>query len=517
MKGHARRYRHLHGQASMPAGRWASELPALPAELPYSDEYTGEARVLRHLSEQAVWHLDADGTSNVLDFSSFQDPLCGLLKRWAVWALRRSAVSTVCKHQLGLRRLHAAHGADSLLQCLSLSPMQLRERWYGSVLPEEASVDIRGLKSLLHFASEHSIGQLKPGHADFIGGLRGPTQDKYAAVRAGEVFLRAREEALLVDYFDELNGRLAKAPKSVTPIQLRDSCVLLASYQYGFRPLQIAKVRLSDVRLYELEGLAGPAVHVTFATVKQRWSATVRPLTRAVKREWSPMFVAFLSYRQAHASEFARARAVSLSLFGLTPPEVSKLIQTVTRAITGIVRSANELRHTAAQRLADAGAAKEELMEFMGHASAETGLVYFDSSPTQAARVNKALGLSPIYTAVVQVARSRTIDKAALLGLPPDMQIGGSPHGVPIAGIGACVSGQSLCVKNPVLSCYGCRKFMPIRDPAMHRMVLEGLRPVVHQFFAASRGEAQGPAYAQLTRTLAAVQAVVDSVGGKAS
>jgi hypothetical protein len=44
--------------------------------------------------------------------------------------------------------------------------------------------------------------------------------------------------------------------------------------------------------------------------------------------------------------------------------------------------------------------------------------VYFDSSPAQAGRLNKALALSPLYSAVVEVAKTRAIDKARLLGLP---------------------------------------------------------------------------------------------------
>lgn len=64
----------------------------------------------------------------------------------------------------------------------------------------------------------------------------------------------------------------------------------------------------------------------------------------------------------------------------------------------------------------------------MGHATTLTANVYFDASPTQAQRVNQALALSNIYSNVAEVARTRTIDKTALLGLPPDQQIGGVPR-----------------------------------------------------------------------------------------
>lgn len=95
--------------------------------------------------------------------------------------------------------------------------------------------------------------------------------------------------------------------------------------------------------------------------------------------------------------------------------------------------------------------------------------------------------------------------------MPPDQQIGAVPHGIPIAGIGGCGIGQSLCVKNPVLSCYTCRKFMPLKDSRIHEEVVESLRPVVMDFANASRGNNESPAYTQLRRMLtAATQVAAD-------
>ncbi|MEZ0470085.1 hypothetical protein [Luteimonas salinilitoris] len=96
-------------------------------------------------------------------------------------------------------------------------------------------------------------------------------------------------------------------------------------------------------------------------------------------------------------------------------------------------------------------------------------------------------------------------------------QIGGAPHGVPIAGIGGCTSGQAACPYNPILSCYGCRKFMPIHDVQMHSKVLADFRGVARFFHDSSRGDAVSPAYLQLERTIAEVQAVVVELEGSPS
>ncbi len=487
--------------------------PNLPDEFIYYDDFSGERRTILDPSGNDVWVLHDGGRTHTIDFTMFEGDLRQLLKRWALWALERSTPGSVAVLHCANRKLLRALGREMFLNCLRLHPMELRADWHSKIPQTFSQGTVRGLKSFLHFCCEKSLGQLRPNHAGFVGSFRLPTRDKYAAVRGGSVFLSLHEEGHLVDYFDNLNAKVRSDRTSVSIEELRAGSVLLTSYQHAFRPLQIAKLRRRDVRVYP-SGSEGPVIHATFETVKQKWTTPPRPLTRSFKREWAFMLAAFIEHRDAHPEKFRSDGHLIAqdSFFGLSPGSVSHLIVEKTEAIFERSRSANELRHTAAQRMADAGATKEELAEFLGHTSLETGLIYFDQSPTQAARLNKALALSPIYSAIVEVARTGTIDKAALLGLPADRQVMGCPHGIPIAGIGACELGQSLCAKNPVLSCYGCRNFLPVADAATHRCVLESLRPVVRFFFDASREEAQMPAYGQLTRTLAAVEEVIKSV-----
>ncbi|MDX2387958.1 hypothetical protein GHK29_34040 [Sinorhizobium medicae] len=91
--------------------------------------------------------------------------------------------------------------------------------------------------------------------------------------------------------------------------------------------------------------------------------------------------------------------------------------------------------------------------------------VYFDKSPAQAQRINEALAISPIYANVAKIAKTKTIDKLTLLGLPPEKQVGAVPHGIPIAGIGGCDLGQNLCMKNPVVACYTCTSRLLKKGP----------------------------------------------------
>lgn len=81
-----------------------------------------------------------------------------------------------------------------------------------------------------------------------------------------------------------------------------------------------------------------------------------------------------------------------------------------------------------------------------------------------------------------------------------------------MSGIGGCNLGQSLCSKNPVLSCYTCSKFLPLGEIDVHERVLEQFRPIVVEFASASRDNRISPAFVQLKATLDGVRHVIQSL-----
>lgn len=483
-----------------------SKLPPLPSVIRYLDDFADAWRSIQKPSSSSKWMLQADGSKSVIDFNTFEAPLRDILKHWAAWALARLSATTVDNYYQGLLAIYRTHGPDIFIKSISTSPLKLKEIWHLEILPRHGQFPLRSFKSYLFFACDMALGELSPGYSDFIGSFKLPKTDKYSAVRSGSVFLHADEEATIVDYLDDINARNLS---NIEFEELRLACILCLSYQHAMRPIQIAKVRLSDVRIYPDANGEPPVIHITFYRAKQRSTSKRLPMVRKIKREWAFIFERVYAMRSTDASYFTEKEALEDSLFGITPISVSKVIAKATDEISGVRRTANHLRHSAAQRHVDAGASQVELAEFMGHSYADTGLVYFDASPAQADRINKALAISPVYSKVAEIAETRTINKAELLRVAPEHQIGGLPHGIPIAGIGSCEIGQSLCSKNPILSCYSCRKFMAVAEVDVHREVLKKLRPVVRFFYDESRGEANSPAYIQLRRTLESVQAVI--------
>lgn len=148
-------------------------------------------------------------------------------------------------------------------------------------------------------------------------------------------------------------------------------------------------------------------------------------MTRRMKLEWAPFFAAWQARSNTSDDEGGRKffRAESSR-------EVSLRIANLVRAILGSVQigTATDLRHTAAQRLVDAGASHEELAAFMGHSQLNTGLVYYQTSASHAERVNQALGASEVYRRVAKIAHDRFISADELVSLKGEQQIGGVPH-----------------------------------------------------------------------------------------
>lgn len=482
-----------------------SALPPLPSAVRYWDDYLDAHHIIRDLAKTDLWTVTCNGKDQVIRFDSLPQGCRALLKLVVVEQLSRLSPVSVLYYFEHAMNAFDRFGAGTLMELLiGLMPSESREFWVRTVVPNCRIGEAVALKAVLHSLCNQAIGPWAPSFDDYVSKFPTPKVDIYKTVRTGDCFVPLDQQSLIIDYFDELTALIGANAEQVETSVLRDACLLIVNHQHAFRPGQIARIRVPDVRIHNTG-----AVHLAVGLAKQRRGEAMRRVTRRVKREWCPLFI---EYHARRGREEVPEGIPKDAYFLLTPDSVSDAITALVQELTGERWTPTDIRHTAAQRLADAGVSHIALSEFMGHASTRTANVYFDTSPTQAQRVNQALALSPIYANVAEVARTRTIDKAALMRLPPDKQIGGMPHGIPIAGIGGCAVGQSACVKNPVLSCYTCRKFMPVKDAAVHDDVVESLRPVVLEFAEACRGNEESPAYTQLRRTLTAAQRVAADV-----
>lgn len=478
-------------------------LPPLPSVLRYMDDFDDILRSLKRYDKDDVFIVYSNGTKITLDFS----PLSTIYKLIAKSIFLHFvscdfSISTAYGYYVSLRDLDSEMMDELLLS----GPADIKHVW--SKLLTRYSNNPKlfvAVRAMLVFLCRSHILGWSPHYLNFISyTLPGPFYDKYATVRRGDAFLAAQEEALIVNYLDTL-ATTPRASLEKLPIPtLEPACMLLCSYLFGMRPIQIAMLVMRDVRVWQEKDITCPAVHLTFKMVKQRRQSKAFPLTRRVRQEWAPLiFELYCRAKEGGRSGADRLFSVSSS------QEVGIIIKKLASLIVGTNVTATDLRHTAAQRLVDAGASQEEVAEFLGHSDKTTCLVYYTSSPSQAERVNKALGISPIYKQVVKIAHARFISSEELAELKGEQQIAGVPHGIPITGIGGCTVGQPSCPYNPITSCYGCKKFMPVTDSTIHNQVLADMRTVVKFFAETSRGDENSPAFMQLQRTVASIQAVI--------
>ncbi|MGO4378009.1 tyrosine-type recombinase/integrase [Pseudoduganella sp. RAF53_2] len=451
-----------HLSPSIPAHRPRAllvDVPPLPSIVRYVDDYTDEDYSVTDLSALR-WIISINGTKRRLRFDRYERDwaLKGLLQAFIADRLTRGAPSTAQKNLSSLVHVEL----DDLITIIECSPVDARSIW-DRLRSKIEYVDVfTGLKALLVFLAERKIGKWRPAYLPFISSaLPLPPADKFSRVRRRDVFISIEDEARLVRWIEEH----AVAAKKESLASLVDTALIICSYQFAMRPKQIGILRRRDCRIISPPG-GSCSVHLTFRMIKQRDDSMKRmPLVRRVKREWAIIFSEIFT-RTEH-------RPGSDYFLGYTDAaSISVRIRELLLEVTGVAWSARDLRHSGAMRMVDAGASAEELAEYMGHSSLESGQVYYATSATQVERVNQALGISDTYRQVAHMGTTGFIHPEELRKLKGEQQVAGVPHGIPIAGIGACTTGQPSCPFNPVTACYGCPKFLPISDQSIHQEVL---------------------------------------------
>lgn len=488
--------------------QFCASLQPLPSVLRYYDEFDDTTRSIRAPNEENVFELFFHGRSSKVDFGSRNSYCAQILKHTLALMFEQDlSVTTVASY---FSKLH--HLADQdLVALLRTGPLKIGRLWSEWRARELEFGGYILAKHILHLLCTYRWNGWSHEYRTYLRTtLPLPAVDKYAAVRAGDVFLSSDEEAAIVRHLDDMVTRL-RADEYVPYSAIADAGMVLCAYQFAMRPVQIGILDARHVRIWHDEIEENPTVHLTFHMAKQRGNKNRVPLTRRVKREWVPVFVHLKSHLdKATVDGSEKFFQVKSAL------EVSQRISSLVRKLIGSddLGTATDLRHTAAQRLVDAGASHEELAEFMGHAQTNTGLIYYATSASHAERVNRALGASEVYRRVAKIAHDHFISPEELAVLKDEQQIAAVPHGIPISGIGGCKSGQPSCPYNPVASCYGCRKFMPVTDKSLHSKVLSDMREIVLFFERSSRADLKSPTYMQLQRTIGEIQTVIDELEG---
>ena len=482
-----------------------SKLGPFPSVVRYFDDFEYVRRSVRDLNSLDSVEMIYDGERTTLDFGP-KSALQGILKHvWIDW-VKRFDPSTIPLQWNALERAVKDTHPDLLLKLILLETTDIDSFWQFEIFPNVDPVSASGIRAFMHSLRRLLVRRWADVNTSRIRSLVGPPRDKFARIRDGACFLSSWEQAHLLDYLEILAERIHENPRSVPDNRLVDACLLVICHDHGLRPGQVARIETSGFSFFE-----NGSIHFRFPRSKQQVGERRDEVARKLSERWAPIF------KEAHRRRIIRrnttyTRVLDRLFFTLTPRELSVRVRAASEFVGIGSRSCYDFRHTAAQRLADAGASEQEIADFLTQSSTKIAGVYVNASPLQAQIINRALALSPLYRQVEKIWRMKTIDLETLLGLAPDHHIGGAPHGIALAGIGACRIGQSLCSRNPVLACYTCSRFLPLSDLSVHRNVLEQFRSIVNSFVDRSKGQRKSPAYLQLQQVLEAVKRLVDEL-----
>ncbi len=488
----------------------AEELGPLPKIARYYHEYNEKTKSID--TSEKRWIIDCGGRKATLPYSNLSAQLEILLKHFTINRLHKNP-STAVNYLGDYIRTIAYQLPLLIIACKAPEDAisYLRTEFFALSGVVGSSQYFTSAKAMLYFFCEVEIAGWGKSHANILKSINAPFErSKYRTVRDGAAIISFEEERRIISYFDDLNAEILRgSPASVQTADLRDACVLFWNYAHAMRPIQIANRDIGHARL-RTQDEGNPVIHLTFRYAKQRGKAKSMEQTRKMKRDWTPMMAEWLARRALlnPAVDFDRPN----SLFGVSPSEITTIVAEKTEQITGVRRVPYDLRHSAAQRKADAGCSRVELAEFLMHQDIETADAYIEMSPTQAEKINQALGLSPLFQAIDKALKARSVTLDELNDLPNDMQVGSAPHGHLIAGIGGCAIGQSFCTKTPALACYGCAKFMYLRDAEVHRAARDSVQQIVQEFVASGRTDRVSPAFMQLREVVEIIDAIVEDL-----
>ncbi|MGA4005820.1 tyrosine-type recombinase/integrase [Ralstonia nicotianae] len=458
--------------------------PASPGVFKLHDKYADKDVIL--LAGEEVWVFSVGGRNYEHRFAP--QPARELQQKLIMLTHVKHAPASVQKFTTSLIRNWKLY-----LKLLEEGPSRVQETWEMFV----TDVDVaKAGKTILRLAADSSLGPWRESHRELIKGLDARAQEAEAEhhrrIRKRELLVPVAKQAELVRVLD-----LRALEPDLTERQAEGLASLAFAFQHGVRPVQQIALKLEHVHTY-VDAAGDPICLVSFHQAKQQTGNTADgEMLRQVKSEWVGPVLLLV--------EFAKKTGRTRLFRSTTSEELWDGVKRVcAEAGVKVNFTSNKLRHSSAQALADAGHSRRSIQWFLGHSTLSAAISYLKASRYQGSLINAALGASKLYDNMASMAFGEFVSVEDLRQTDDAQQIGGIIGDRLIAGIGLCRSKQSACSFDPVISCYGCHKYIPALNPPAHLEAIAGMREQVIVFI--KKGEAASPAYLQMMRALAGAQ-----------
>jgi len=474
---------------SIPVSEWV--LPSMPQVVTYYDKVLDKTLFIETAAN--AWKFWYNGTPLWVRFERFHPAVSRLIKHAGAYYVQTSGKT------VELSKITRLYNHD--LRRLLESPLVEVETWWAAdeQIATRTSIAMP-MRRLLRFCIDLKLGHWALASRALINSL-GTKPPPARDIQSRELLIASPEQASIIRLLDDNARECSKLETE----ELAGLVSVAWSFQHGMRAVQQITVRLKDVRLYTDAG-GKPQAHLVFHKAKQRGEQP-EPLIRQMKCEWVPLLSELLHRRKTENAQFDQL------VLGFRDTSALEYRQKVLLRAVGIESlTPSSFRHTAAQTLADAGHPRELIQQFLGHSSKATAQAYIQASNSQAHSLNEALGASRVYGNIHAIATGRFASVAEIEAASEEKQIGAMVGVIPIAGLGLCSSGQPNCPYNPVTSCYGCPRFIPVSNTKVHEAAIDAMRQQVVMFERSSRGEEIAPAYVQLKNPIAMAQQTLEAL-----
>ena len=330
-------------------------LPSAPTVFRYMDDFSNTKKSISF--ENVSWKFRVDGRNATINWKDYSDDELEILKRYFVWCVSEYDASTVL-HYANMLKPNKLF-VKAVVQAFSHTVVEAKEIWETS-LGVECAIHLAGLaRSFASFLCSQSLYYWNADDTEYVkswnwfgNNVKNSHSDEFSEFR-----LSSKDERHLIAYIQSVAQRCKKTSDSRVAKDAQRAALLYWVYQHAFRPTQIASLDLGDVNIRYGQNGRTKSVHATFHKAKQRTARKRTPMPRKMKSEWVSIMEIVMKHRVSSRKVFERES----SFFGMTPPEASQEIRDLTFEVVGSYISATDLRHNAAQRLADSGASHLQL------------------------------------------------------------------------------------------------------------------------------------------------------------
>lgn len=466
--------------------------------------------ICRTSGEIWKWEVNGDKVSINWDSYGFNRALKEILKSFVFFRLRTRSAATVASRDTGFLKILSESGTLSSYPWKSADVIAFLQS-----LGITNNMSLYTLKRMYGFCIDRQITGFDGDLFDRICDVNLKTRKPYETTFLRQNHLDTISHSKMLDY-------LSATDKDINSTNFRNRVVLRLCIELSPRPSQIHHINELDLKEV-------PSRDKKNGSYFSLWLPMAKKISQVTKekRERRISNVLGLDLKKLIAiNKKAPTDAFSndplFRSYGSRPGRrlSSNQIQLIIANTLGPIGvsgvSATSLRHHLGQSLADQGANADVIADLLGHNSTLPARAYIAATPKISEIKTRALGKNNVYNDIMKMMQTgKIIDKK---GKANERWVKGAIGFQYIGDIGVCGLDQNTtCPKNPVYSCYTCKKFHPFSN-GEHQDVMDGIQKEVQHFIDSSENAMDlqhNRTVTQLETTIGAVRATIEFINSQ--